>query len=380
MQKKLTFTLILLYLLPWGIQCIISNFMPVYVASLPFATEKTVGEVAALGAIVTMVSQMIWTKIADKSKNKSNILALSLILLAAFSMLFLIKGITKPILFAFVILFYSCYMTHQPLIDTITSENCGNTTHSFGWFRSFASLGYALVGLLLTVLPNDKPERFFIYSAILAIFSAVTSKLIPAKNVSGKKISEHNEKIYNKRFVSFLILTFMLYFCSSITVTFFPVYYTAKDGIGGNVGVYSFMISVATFLEWGIMIVFAKILEKTKAIYKFFILAISGIFRNGIIFLVENQYLILFSFLFQGIWYGLLWSSVTPYIKKIVPEKGLASAQGTWTVVSAGLATFAGSYFGGIIAEAIGLKLLFMVVSVILIIVAGLSTVLIKNE
>jgi len=109
-------------------------------------------------------------------------------------------------------------------------------------------------------------------------------------------------------------------------------------------------------------------------------LAISGIFRSGIIFLVENQYLILFSFLFQGIWYGVLWSSVTPYIKKIVPEKGLTTAQGTWTVVSAGFATFAGSYAGGIIAEAIGLKLLFLVISVILVAAAGLSTLLVKKE
>lgn len=377
MQKKITFTLILLYFLPWGIQCIIGNFMPVYVASLPFATEKTVGEVAALGAIVTMISQMVWTKFADKAKDKSNVLALSLMLLALFSMLFLIKGITKTLLFVFVILFYSCYMTHQPLVETIASENCGKTKHSFGWFRSFASLGYAVVGLLITVLPNDKPEIFFVYGAILAIASVVISKLISAKGISESK---GNERIYNKNFIAFLVLTFILYFCSSITVTFFPVYYTAKDGIGGNVGVYSFMVSVATFLEWGIMIIFAKPLEKISAKSKFLILVISGIFRSGIIFLVENQYLILFSFLFQGIWYGVLWSSVTPYIKKIVPEKGLASAQGTWTVVSAGFATFVGTYAGGIIAEAIGLKLLFLVVSVILVAAAGLSVLLVKKE
>ena len=82
MQKNLTFPLMMLYLVPWGIQCIIGNFMPVYVASLPFATEKTVGEVAALGAVITMISQVVWTKFADKSKNKNNVLVLSLILLA----------------------------------------------------------------------------------------------------------------------------------------------------------------------------------------------------------------------------------------------------------------------------------------------------------
>ena len=380
MQKKLTFSLILLYLVPWGIQCIIGNFMPVYVASLPFATEKTVGEVAALGAVITMISQVVWTKIADKSKSKNNVLALSLILLAIFSGLFLIKGITKPLLYLFVILFYSCYMTHQPLIETISSENYSKTKHSFAWFRSFASFGYALVGLLLTVLPNDKPEKFFIYSSVLAILSVIIAKMVPSKRTEVKKTVKQKEGVYNKKYISFLILTFLFYFCSSITATFLPVYYTAKDGIGGSVGVLSLMISVATFLEWGIMIVFSGVLEKMKAKHKFFIMGISGIFRSGIIFLVENQYLILLCFLFQGIWYGLLWSSVTPYIKKIVPENSLASAQGTWTVVSAGLATFAGTYAGGVIAEAIGLKMLFMIVSVILFFATALSTILVNKE
>ena len=127
MQKKLTYIMAFLYILPLGLQCIIGNFMPIYVASLPFATEKTVGEVTALGAIVTMLSQLIWTKCADKSGKKRDLLTLSLILVAAFSLLFLINIKSKPLLFIFVILFYSCYMTHQPLIDTIVSENHSKT-------------------------------------------------------------------------------------------------------------------------------------------------------------------------------------------------------------------------------------------------------------
>lgn len=380
MQKNLTFPLMMLYFVPWGIQCIIGNFMPVYVASLPFATEKTVGEVVALGAVITMISQVVWTKFADKSKNKNNVLVLSLILLAAFSGLFLIEGITKPILFIFVILFYSCYMTHQPLIETIAYENYSATKHSFAWFRSFASFGYAFIGLLITVLPKDNPKNFFIYSGILAILAVGITKMVPSKNIETIKTVTEKKGIYNKAYILFLVLTFMFYFCSSITATFFPVYYTAKEGIGGSVGIYSLMVSVSTFLEWGIMIVFSKTLEKMKAKHKFFIMGISGIFRSGIIFLVENQYLILLSFLFQGIWYGLLWSSVTPYIKKIVPENCLASAQGAWTVVSAGLATFAGTYAGGIIADVIGLKMLFMIISVVLIFATGLSIVLVKKE
>ena len=377
MRKNLGISLILLYMIPWGIQCIIGNFMPIYVASLPFATEKTVGEVTALGSVVIMLSQLVWTKIADRSKNKNNVLALSLVLLAAFAGLFLIKGITKPLLFIFVILFFSCYMTHSSLIDIVVAENCHKTKHSFGWFRSFASFGYAFVGLLITFLPNDNPKYFFIYCIILSLLSAVISKGIPSQKIQ-TVTKKSNEKIYNKDLISFLILTFLLYFCSSILVSFFPVYYT-KD-IGGSVGILSLMISIATFWEWGIMMFFAKPLEKMSPRLKFFIMAISGVFKTGAVFVFENEYLILISYLFQGIWYGILWSSVTPYIKSIVPEKGFASAQGLWIVVASGLATFVGSYTGGVIGEAIGLKMLFGIVTVLLIIISGLSLLLVKKE
>ena len=86
-NKRITFALIALYFLPWGIQYLINNFMSVYVASLPFATEKTVGEVIGLGAIITCISQTVWPYFAGKAKNKSNVLCLSLVLLAGISLL-----------------------------------------------------------------------------------------------------------------------------------------------------------------------------------------------------------------------------------------------------------------------------------------------------
>ena len=152
MQKRISFALIGLYLFPWGMQVLVDNFISVYTGSLPFATEKTVGEVGAIGAIVTMLAQLIWTRAAGRTKDKSNALTLSFVLVAVFASMFLIFDVTKPLLFLFVTLFYSCYMTHQPLIDTIASDNYGKTGRPFGWFRSFASFGYAAMGFLFTFL------------------------------------------------------------------------------------------------------------------------------------------------------------------------------------------------------------------------------------
>ena len=63
-----------------------------------------------------------------------------------------------------------------------------------------------------------------------------------------------------------------------------------------------------------------------------------------------------------------------------MPESGLASAQGIWTVVSSGIATFAGSFAGEIIAELLGLKNLFIIVTIILIILGIFTPFMIREN
>ncbi len=378
MNKKITISLIALYLLPWGIQCLINNFIPVYVASLDFATPKTVGEVAGLGAIITALSQLVWSYFAGKSKNKSNILALSLFFLTVFSLLFLKRNITKSQLFIFVTLFYFCYMVHQPLIDTIASENYLKTKHSFGFFRSFASLGYAVMGLIFTVLPNEKPWLFFIYVAVLAAISLVFSKTINCRTET-KILESKDKKVFNNVFIKFLIYTFILYISSSSILAFFAVYYTSENALGGNVGTFSLLISIAAFAEWLVVLLFSKISGKIKWKYTFMLIALSGVFRSFIIYIAPTPAVASLSLIFNTVWFGLLGPSVTPYIKKNVSATGNAFAQGVWTVVSSGAGTFTGSYLSGLFAEAFGIRTLFLAITILLIILTSITPMLIKD-
>lgn len=387
MQRKISFTLILLYLLPWGIQCLVNNFISVYVISLPFATEKTVGEVAAVGALVTVLSQFIWTRMADKTLYRGRVLAISLILLTIASLLFCLDNHSKILLFVFVIFFYSCYMVHQPLVDTIASENHQKTKHSFGWFRSFASLGYAVMGLLFTVLPNENPSIFFIYVAVLAGISVVVAWQVPPLKPVSKEQAEQKETdckqrkgVFNKRFVLFLVYTFFLFMGSSFLSTFQSVYFTAKDGLGGTIGQFSLLVTIGTFIEWAIMMVFGKAAVSMKPKNTFMLIGIAGVLRSGVIYFLDDYQHTWIAFLFMGMWFGLLWAAATPYIKKIVPEESLATAQGIWTVTASGIAPFVVSLLGGNLVEQIGLKNLFGVNAVMLALLVAVTPILIKEH
>ncbi len=375
MQKRFTGTLILLYTLPWGLQCIVNNFMSVYVASLPFTTEQTVGNVMAFGSAVIMVSQLVWSRIAYHSSNKFNILTLSLLLIALFSLPFLYLKMSLPLLYVAIFLFYFCFMVHQPLIDSIATENANKLTLPFGSVRSFASFGYALAGVIFGVIGYKSSIDIFYYIAIVAVISAVISMAAPKEKTAQQAQKERFNfaGLFNKRFVLFLIYTFLLYMASSVNVVFFPVYYS--DVLKGNLNHVSIVISVEAFLEWGIMIVFGAKIAKLSPRKNFLIIALAAAFRCFAVWFAENPYLILATFFGSVVWFGFQWSSVAPYICQIVPKDCNMTAQCIWTLASSGLGATAGSLIGGVIAQFLSIRSLFLITTVLMLLLAALSPV-----
>ena len=268
-NKKTTAILAALFLLPWGMQCLVNNFLPIYVAALPFATEKTVGLVTGLGSAITVGSQMIWAAIADRSGRKSRVLCLSLLIVAMCAVLFLVIPVKSvAVLLILTVLFYSSYMTHQPLIDTIGAEQYTKTKHTFSWFRSFASLGYGAMELLFVLLPHDSESIIFLYIAILAFASAGISLLLSdskGSSVSNEQTRSAEKLTFSAPFVKYLVFTFFLFLCNSAITTFFPVFFTAENGLNGNIGLFSLIAGAGTFLEWGIMLLFSKKLQLCRS-------------------------------------------------------------------------------------------------------------------
>lgn len=379
MSRKTTVCLSAIYLFPFALQCFVNNLMPIYVSSLGFATEKTVGEVAGVGAIMTAISLLVWSFFAGRARKKSRVLALSLGLVFATSLLFLLKDMTYIKLMIFVVLFYSCYMSHQPIVDTIVSESYTRTKHSFAFFRAFASLGYAAAGLLIAILPNDNPTLFFAYIAVLAIVSLIFALLHrDEKSVAVEKTSSSVK--LNFDFFKFCLFVMIMFFSSSILATFTGVFFTGQSHLGGDVEIFGILVAVSSVAEWLLIVVLAKWTEKADTRIIFMLIALSGVGRSVILALSPSSAVASLSFLFNPLYFALLGACAAPYIKRIAPEGSNAFAQGVFTFVSFGVGTFLGSYIGGIIAENLGMRNMFFIVTLLYIALLPLSFVLIKGN
>ena len=67
----ITASIMLLYLIQWGAQYIGYNYLPIYIDSLPFATNSTTGLAIAVGAATTICVQPFWGRLGDHAKTKT---------------------------------------------------------------------------------------------------------------------------------------------------------------------------------------------------------------------------------------------------------------------------------------------------------------------
>lgn len=373
-MNRNTIVLCLLYLIPWGVQSLINNFMPVYLAELPFTNEEIIGYIMAFSSVVTIVSQMVWARVADKSKNKNIVLMWSLIGVTAFALMFTLKNVSLPLVCILVFLFYSCYMVHQTLIDTIAVEQQSNLKLPFSTVRSFASLGYALSGMVFGLAGQKSAGAIFYFVAFLGLLSVFFAIAMPKSDAISKKESKSKDFSLSKHFILFLVYTFILYIGVSMITTFFPVYYSTV--IHGDLGHLSIVIGVVSVAEWLLMVLFGKWVSQFSPKIKFAIIALSGGLMSVLFFGVTDPRLILVGYIFQPILYATLWSTATPYIAKIVPLNNLTVAQGAWNLCAFGIAKAVGSLAGGIIGGYFGLQNLFLFIACWLIVLTVLCSVL----
>lgn len=357
-MNRNTIVLSLLYLVPWGIQCLVTNFMPVYLAELPFTNETIIGYIMAFASVVTIVSQMVWARIADKSKNKNLVLMWSLIGITVFATMFTIKNITLPMVCILIFLFYSCYMVHQSLIDTIAVEHDSHLKLPFSTVRSFASLGYALAGLVFGLAGQQSAKTIFYFVAFLGLLSVFFAIAMPKSDVTYEKESKKKDFKAGKNYILFLVYTFMLYIGVSMISTFFPVYYSTV--LNGDLDALSTVIGITAILEFLVMLVLGKWTSKFSPKTIFAIIALSGCLTSFIFYAVTDTSWIVLGYYVRVVLFAFLWSATTPYIAKIVPLKNLTVAQGTWTLCSSGIATAIGSVLGGVFSGFFGLRNLFL--------------------
>ena len=355
-----------LYMLIWGSQYIVYNYLPIYIDSLPFATNTTTGFAVALGSAVIMVSQPFWGAMADRAKTKNMVLGIGLLCSAGFIFLFLIEQQSTAMLFLCVAAFYFFFLAPQTVVDTISLENLDALGVPYSRFRAGGSCGSALTALCLSFFPGISSSTVFLVFALMLLLSLLPFALAPktaghqykadqtAGDTAPVKKASFIDLLKNKKLMLIISFVFLGFISNSFMTTFFPVYYATERGLNAGTGMLSTFMFIAIIIE-AVLMLFSHRTFDHFHVYTVLLMAPAGaILRCICLYFIDNPYLLLPTTFLQMLCYAPYFVAVVPLINRIVPDELKASGQSLWAIAAFGLSPVFGNIAGGAISDLLG--------------------------
>lgn len=369
----ITLSMMLLYLVQWGAQYVGYNYLPLYIDSLPFSTNSTVGLAIAVGSATTILVQPFWGRMADRAKTKNRILIIALVLEGVMGLLFFQKLPNLWVLLLCIILFYIPFLAPQSLIDTIVVENMGKVKVRFGMIRCFASGGAATMAFIFGAITDLNDIKAFSIFLACAFGSLIPLLMLPKTKgharAAGQKIS-YKKLLQNKKFLLFLFYGFCLFLCSTMVNPFFPIFVMTEQGLNSGTEWYGIFMGITILLEMLIMFFGAKLFARLPHYLVFMIPPVVGIFRMLFLVLAQAPSDLYIYPIFHAMWFAPLWCKVAPFIQEVVPEEMRATGQSIWTIITCGIAPVIGSLTSGFLSDLFGIRQTFGVIMGMLIIMS----------
>jgi len=386
-NRRIALSMIFSYFVLWGSQFIGFSYLPIYLSELGYKND-IVGLVVAFAYIVSMVAQLVWGSLADQAKTKNKILLITLVCVAlSVWLLILPKHTSLLTLLPSIAVLYAFLLVPGILVDTIVVENIKNTKLRFGSVKCFSSGGAAFMALLTYVVSFFivmKASIAYTMLSFAAALSIIPVVFLPktrghARESTGPKVGL-STLVKNKRLM--MLLAFALFHFTSVQCanTFLSVYYSTEQGLNAGTGSYGLFFAVCIALETAVMMTFTKAINKLNIYHVLILAGVAGCARSLIVFLAPNIYVMMFCAIFHALMFGPLWVRLAPYIRSIVPEQMRATGMSVWSVVVFGIAPILGSLVGGAFSKVVGIRNLFLVTAIMLLINTVTFSVIFRRQ
>lgn len=171
--------MMLLYAFSNGIQYIGYNHIPLFISSQSFANDSTIGYATAIGSVATIVAQLFWGRIADRSRSKNRVLAIALLGMSLSALFFWQDMPSARFLYMAMPIFYFFFLAPQSMSDTICIENIEKTGRPFTFIRSAAPICSTLLALLMFLVPTISVKTMIVIYTICPLIAIAPALLLP---------------------------------------------------------------------------------------------------------------------------------------------------------------------------------------------------------
>jgi PPP family 3-phenylpropionic acid transporter len=337
------------------------SFLPVYLHEMGLLPAQ-IGFIIGTGGFVTIITQIFWGMISDKTKSIRKIMLITL-LFSSIIGYFLYDSSSYLQLTLLAMLLYFFLMPIDPLTESLNFTIAEASGISYGSIRTFGALGYAVSALLTGyVMSYFGVHNLAPLFAGIGILSFIISWLMPDAPVSGNAVTFSSLKHFlrSRETLLFLLLVFICSVPARMNDTFLGVYIRELGGSPELVG-------QAWFLAAGSeIIVFALSFWWLRKGKELIIISISAAFyfiRFFISYWITDPHLLAYLQILQLLTFPVFYSAAIQYLYRIVPVEWRATGQTVLALLFFGVSGILASYVGGALYGAFGGQNLYLFIS-----------------
>ncbi len=347
-----------------------NSYFQIYLNNIGF-TKTMIGTITGTASLVALVFQPVFGVMTDSARSKNRVLQ-GLILLTG--VLYPLVLVNKSMIWILVIYTgYAIFRNFQsPLNTTLSVEYSEQSGRPYGPIRMMGAVGYAVMMAIVGAVSsqeNGVEKTFFLYSGI-CLLNILLIFLMPRmkghnRRSEGKKLSPM-VLLKSRPILVLVLFQILINVSTSLCRSYFGIYFT--DDMGGSNQLYGTMLSVAAAIEIPFLFMADRFLNKLGPRRMLFILGAVTAVRWIVCFFAQNTATLFavycgnFINILETVTFSLLLSRmVAPQLKTSVQTLS-ATIQNVASILIS-------SYLGGMAADLIGIKPLFLVSGVLVAVV-----------
>lgn len=362
----------------FGMLAMFIPFLPVYLQSTGLNTSE-VGLIIALGGIVTVIAQPLWGMISDKLKTLRKIMLILVAMTAIFGyFLYQVDSFLLLVLLAMFVYFF--LMPLDPLSESLTFTTTETNGISYGSIRTYGSLGYAILSLVIGYLTDwfgmGVIGLAFVVIGIVCFAIVWNIPDVPSSSAP-VTIDSLKKVLANKEMILFLLLIFISSVPARMNDTFLGIHITTLGGENSLVGIAFFISGASEIVVFALSYLWLKQGKELQLITLAIFFYALRFFLTGFI---DDPMMIVVIQALQMLTFPVYYTAAIQYLYHIMPREWRATGQTVLALLFFGVSGIISSYVGGIMYNNFGGSTFYYVIAAISFVAALYGAVLVMRH
>ena len=338
-------------------------YLPVYYRSLGLDLGL-IGALAALSALVGLVSSPIWGALADRFPHSRLILPLAA-LVSAGGVALLSVADSVPAVVLSVILFASAAGGIAPTLDARALEAVHEDRDRYGRLRAWGSLSFIVASWLVGMLIDRAGVHvlFLCWIPALLLTAAVGLTLQPGEAPHPSLRGQTLRRVLRERaIVRFIVAALLVWSANMAINSFFSLHLL---GLGAPAGMVGLAWAIGALVEIPLMWAFPAMAARTRPERLIILGAALFALRAVAVAVITAPVVLVALMAVHGAAFALFVVGGVTYVSRRAPTGAAVTAQGVFTSTWAGLAMIVGSGLGGQLAGATGIGPMYVIAAAV---------------